>query len=290
MRRLALFALLLRGAIFPPFAQAVSDQQTTPAFGQTLMNRNGAFFGSDYEQTVFSDLRDGRYHLGEVVIPYLYQHTERILSSQPPTMPTFALDIEHWSQEYLDAAFYSRFQLAELSEHLLMLRSSTYQITQESLERLKADGMPEGLLRALAQVQDVKWKNEEELLKWLAEDVGQAQVDEYASVLTQAMTHRIMPPEEIETGGVSAEEVRQSIEAWNQAETFPRKLKEIVNGGAPKRMTPKRKTPTDEPDDLLYGIENLFKKWGLPRPRTVVISSIALYLLFAFISRKIRNS
>ena len=275
--------------MFASFAQAVSDEQARPAFGQPLHLRSGAFSGKDQEQAFFLDLRDDRYELKKTLMPYLRQRSERLLSAQPPTTPAFALDVEHWSQEKVDAAFYSRFQLAELSKHLLMLRQATHQISQDAIARLKAQGAPETLLRALARVQDIPWKNEEELLKWLSEDVGRQEVEDYReAILTQAVTQRVMPPGEI-TEGATADDVRQSVEAWDQSAEIPRKIKESVFGEV-KKAPPKPQPAVDEPDDLLYMIENVFKKWGLPRPRTVLISAILLYLAVAFVSRKIRKA
>lgn len=275
--------------MFASFAQAVSDEQARPAFGQPLHLRSGAFSGKDQEQAFFLDLRDDRYELKKTLMPYLRQRSERLLSAQPPTTPAFALDVEHWSQEKVDAAFYSRFQLAELSKHLLMLRQATHQISQDAIARLKAQGAPETLLRALARVQDIPWKNEEELLKWLSEDVGRQEVEDYReAILTQAVTQRVMPPGEI-TAGATAEDIQQSVEAWDQSAEIPRKIKESVFGEVKK--APAKPQPTvDEPDDLLYMVEKIFKKWGLPRPRTVFISAILLYLVVAFVSRKIRKA
>ena len=282
-------AAAVASVMFASFVQAVSDEQARPAFGQPLHLRSGAFSGKDQEQAFFLDLRDDRYELKKTLMPYLRQRSERLLSAQPPTTPAFALDVEHWSQEKVDAAFYSRFQLAELSKHLLMLRQATHQISQDAIERLKAQGAPETLLRALARVQDIPWKNEEELLKWLSEDVGRQEVEDYReAILTQAVTQRVMPPGEI-TAGATADDVRQSVEAWDQSAEIPRKIKESVFGEV-KKAPPKPQPAVDEPDDLLYMIENVFKKWGLPRPRTVFISAILLYLVVAFVSRKIRKA
>ena len=282
-------AALTAGVLCAPPAQAVSDEQARPAFGQPLHLRSGAFSGKDQEQAFFLDLRDDRYELKKTLMPYLRQRSERLLSAQPPTTPAFALDVEHWSQEKVDAAFYSRFQLAELSKHLLMLRQATHQISQDAIARLKAQGAPETLLRALARIQDIPWKNEEELLKWLSEDVGRQEVEDYReAILTQAVTQRVMPPGEI-TAGATAEDIQQSVEAWDQSAEIPRKIKESVFGEVKK--APAKPQPTvDEPDDLLYIVEKIFKKWGLPRPRTVVISAILLYLAVAFVSRKIRKA
>ena len=282
-------AALTAGVLCAPPAQAVSDEQARPAFGQPLHLRSGAFSGKDQEQAFFLDLRDDRYELKKTLMPYLRQRSERLLSAQPPTTPAFALDVEHWSQEKVDAAFYSRFQLAELSKHLLMLRQATRQISEDAIARLKAQGAPETLLRALARIQDIPWKNEEELLKWLSEDVGRQEVEDYReAILTQAVTQRVMPPGEI-TAGATAEDIQQSVEAWDQSAEIPRKIKESVFGEVKK--APAKPQPTvDEPDDLLYIVEKIFKKWGLPRPRTVVISAILLYLAVAFVSRKIRKA
>ena len=281
-------AALTAGVLCAPPAQAVSDEQARPAFGQPLHLRSGAFSGKDQEQAFFLDLRDDR-ELKKTLMPYLRQRSERLLSAQPPTTPAFALDVEHWSQEKVDAAFYSRFQLAELSKHLLMLRQATRQISEDAIARLKAQGAPETLLRALARIQDIPWKNEEELLKWLSEDVGRQEVEDYReAILTQAVTQRVMPPGEI-TAGATAEDIQQSVEAWDQSAEIPRKIKESVFGEVKK--APAKPQPTvDEPDDLLYIVEKIFKKWGLPRPRTVVISAILLYLAVAFVSRKIRKA
>lgn len=282
-------AALTAGVLCAPPAQAVSDEQARPAFGQPLHLRSSAFSGKDQEQAFFLDLRDDRYELKKTLMPYLRQHSEGLLSAQPPTTPAFALDVEHWSQEKVDAAFYSRFQLAELSKHLLMLRQTTRQISEDAIARLKAQGAPETLLRALARVQDIPWKNEEELLTWLSEDVGRQEVEDYReAILTQAVTQRVMPPGEI-TEGATADDVRQSVEAWDQSAEIPRKIKESVFGEV-KKAPAKPKPAVDEPDDLLYKIENVFKKWGLPRPRTVFISAILLYLVAAFVSRKIRKA
>ena len=282
-------AALTAGVLCAPPAQAVSDEQARPAFGQPLHLRSSAFSGKDQEQAFFLDLRDDRYELKKTLMPYLRQRSERLLSAQPPTTPAFALDVEHWSQEKVDAAFYSRFQLAELSKHLLMLRQTTRQISEDAIARLKAQGAPETLLRALARVQDIPWKNEEELLTWLSEDVGRQEVEDYReAILTQAVTQRVMPPGEI-TEGATADDVRQSVEAWDQSAEIPRKIKESVFGEV-KKAPAKPKPAVDEPDDLLYKIENVFKKWGLPRPRTVFISAILLYLVAAFVSRKIRKA
>ena len=282
-------AALTAGVLCAPPAQAVSDEQARPTFGQPLHLRSGAFSGKDQEQAFFLDLRDDRYELKKTLMPYLRQRSERLLSAQPPTTPAFALDVEHWSQEKVDAAFYSRFQLAELSKHLLMLRQATRQISEDAIARLKAQGAPETLLRALARIQDIPWKNEEELLKWLSEDVGRQEVEDYReAILTQAVTQRVMPPGEI-TAGATAEDIQQSVEAWDQSAEIPRKIKESVFGEVKK--APAKPQPTvDEPDDLLYIVEKIFKKWGLPRPRTVVISAILLYLAVAFVSRKIRKA
>ena len=285
-------AALTASVLCAPPAQAVSDEQARPAFGQPLHLRSGAFSGKDQEQAFFLDLRDDRYELKKTLMPYLRQRSERLLSAQPPTTPAFALDVEHWSQEKVDAAFYSRFQLAELSKHLLMLRQATHQISQDAIARLKAQGAPETLLRALARVQDIPWKNEEELLKWLSEDVGRQEVEDYReAILTQAVTQRVMPPGEVGeiTAGATAEYVRQSMEAWNQSAEIPRKIKESVFGEV-KKAPAKPQPAVDEPDDLLYMVEKIIKKWGLPRPRTVFISAILLYLVVAFVSRKIRKT
>ena len=282
-------AAAVASVMFASFVQAVSDEQARPAFGQPLHLRSGAFSGKDQEQAFFLDLRDDRYELKKTLMPYLRQRSERLLSAQPPTTPAFALDVEHWSQEKVDAAFYSRFQLAELSKHLLMLRQATHQISQDAIERLKAQGAPETLLRALARVQDIPWKNEEELLKWLSEDVGRQEVEDYReAILTQAVTQRVMPPGEI-TAGATAEDIQQSVEAWDQSAEIPRKIKESVFGEV-KKAPAKPQPAVDEPDDLLYMVEKIFKKWGLPRPRTVFISAILLYLVVAFVSRKIRKA
>lgn len=81
----------------------------------------------------------------------------------------------------------------------------------------------------------------------------------------------------------------KNLESWDAVLYYPRKFKKIISCNDEKEPPVKATVPPDEPpdeEDTIFDILAFFKKWGVPKPLTVVLLGIAAYLLLAFLARE----
>jgi hypothetical protein len=81
----------------------------------------------------------------------------------------------------------------------------------------------------------------------------------------------------------------KNLESWNAVLYYPRKFKKIISYNdekkPPVQATVSPDVPPDE-EDTIFDILEFFKKWGTPKPLTIVLLGIAAYLLLAFLARE----
>ena len=80
----------------------------------------------------------------------------------------------------------------------------------------------------------------------------------------------------------------KNLESWDTILYYPRKFKKIIAYNGEKkslRSTAPPYVPPDEGDTIL-NIVKFFKRWGTPKPLTLVLLGIAAYLILAFLARK----
>lgn len=77
----------------------------------------------------------------------------------------------------------------------------------------------------------------------------------------------------------------KSKESWDAVLYYPRKFKQSISDKNKKKPNASATIPSDE-EDSIFDILELFKKWGFPKPLTVVFLVIAVYSILAFLVRK----
>lgn len=81
----------------------------------------------------------------------------------------------------------------------------------------------------------------------------------------------------------------KNLESWDAVLYYPGKFKKNIsyNGKqkSPVQATASPDVPPDE-EDTIFDILEFFKKWGVPKPLTIVLLGIAAYLLLAFLARE----
>jgi hypothetical protein len=81
----------------------------------------------------------------------------------------------------------------------------------------------------------------------------------------------------------------KNLESWDVVLYYPRKFKKIISCNDEKEPLVQATVPPDDPpdeEDTIFDILAFFKKWGVPKPLTVVLLGIAAYLLLAFLARE----
>jgi hypothetical protein len=85
----------------------------------------------------------------------------------------------------------------------------------------------------------------------------------------------------------------KNLESWDAVFYYPGKFKKMISCNDEKEPPVQTTVPPDDPsndpsdeEDTIFDILAFFKKWGVPKPLTVVLLGVAAYLLLAFLARE----
>jgi hypothetical protein len=193
---------------------------------------------------------------------------------------------------------YEDSQISELLQ-ILFFSGSKFRLSQESLENLKDQGVPDEILAELAPLEGQEFTEEADFLNTVEEYVGEEQTEEYERLFlehasteqsgTSARTRASSNDVRLYSWDITFN-LEESIVAWNTALYYPRMAQRILSESRPKQLASNRPTPIAGTGDMpSYSLRALFKKWGLPTPRTVLLWGILIYLILALITRIARS-
>lgn len=225
------------------------------------------------------------------LVHHLHEELENSLWTRDLIESSFAFDVDMLRQ-YRDGILDPEFQIADLASILLGSGETKFKLTKQTLHDLKDEGFSDKILTYLEQLLDHEFFEEQEFLAAVEEQIGtelalqyEKQLLEYALVKDLLLLKT--PPKSRQDTVFAEYDLRQSIKAWNQVLYYPRKIKNMLSIDEPKKPIPgqvQRTVPIDE-DDFLFRLRRFFKDWGLPRPRTVLLVGIVIYLTIALIAR-----
>lgn len=225
------------------------------------------------------------------LVHHLHEELENSLWTQDLIESSFAFDADMLRQ-YRDGILAPEFQIADLASILLGSGETKFKLTKQALHDLKDEGFSDKILTYLEQLLDQEFFEEQEFLAAVEDQIGEKTTLQYEKQLLEyALVEDLLllkTPLKSRQDAVLAEyALKESIAAWDRALYYPRKLKEIFSIDEDERPQ-ERYVPPSVPfneSDIHFKLRQFFKEWGLPRPRTVLLWGIAIYLLIALIVR-----
>lgn len=247
---------------------------------------------SSYDHPSLLGFENGLFPVWTEFIHYLDNEVKQKNSIQVFIDPDFAFGFEMLSQCMKERAF-DEVQISASSAILEPSVQVNFKLTQQALKKLEKDGVPDELLKNLERFKDQEFTQECEFLAGIETQIGGEQTDRYKDLILQ---HASMDRSVSTVGFVNVSEgvnfvdisfdSTKNIESWDAGLYYSRKFKQRIFDNKNKRR-PKVSTtiPPDE-EDIMFDILEFFKKWGFPKPLTVVLLVIVAYSILAFLVRK----
>ncbi len=167
--------------------------------------------------------------------------------------------------------------------------TSPFQITRHTLQKLRDAGIPDELLHQLEQMKGRQFVGQDQLWEAVKLGVDQTTLMEYqTAILMYAAADENMPmtrTQPIFESAFSEHLTPTSFEntaAWETLFYYPEAIKKALSSSRKKLVT--RKVSYDQ--DTWFNIRALLKRWGVPKPLTLILIGLGLYLLFALFSRR----
>lgn len=232
--------------------------------------RNGFWVDSDF----FQEWRDLVANLGAG------KHLENaVMTAVPLTEQEF--EYQRTMLRHVPEAFGHSFFLTPI-----------FRITPQTLQRLQDAGLPQELLGQLQSLEDQQFTDQTAFVKMLEQHADPDSLKQYqATIVMYALTAQSLPTSMNSDAGWQTFSAHLSLEsqenmaAWNALFAFPRTVKTTL---VPPKPTPDATPPSyhavdEEPH---FNIRALLKRWGIPKPSTLILIGIGLYLVMALLSRR----
>lgn len=190
------------------------------------------------------------------------------------------------ASQNMDTFLIGTVQTYDLSNPSRILSETRFRFSGEALQRLREDGIPENIVQQLALLGDRKFSQEAMFWETVENQIGREHTQQYRQVILEHTGGSGASDESITqtTPWHLTEQSLDNLETWNEFLYYPRIAKQVLAYQS-RRATRKRSVNLLEEDDSLFDVLGFFKRWGIPKPVTVIILALALYLLLALLAR-----
>lgn len=174
-----------------------------------------------------------------------------------------------------------------LSNTSRALSETEFRFSGEALQRLRDAGIPENIVQQLALLGDQKFNQETMFWETVENQIGREHTQQYREVILEYTGESRASGESITqaTHWHLTEQSLDNLEAWNEFLYYPRIAKQALAYQS-RRAARKHSVNLLEEDDNFPDVLEFFKRWGIPKPVTVIILALALYLLLALLARR----
>ena len=208
--------------------------------------------------------------------------------------PVFAIDSAVLSHG--DRNVFSNAQVSNLDKILTRVMRTNFKHPDRSLQNLRAKGFSAETLQTLEYLKNQAITDKDTFLNGVEEHLEGDQPGRYED---PPLNHTSVYLPGSSVGLVNALEVIdfwekkgdlerniRNLEAWKSTLYYPMLIKETLTYSKSKkpRVQPRSTVPFED-NDIIIDILEFFKRWGVPRPLTVVLFAIAIYLVLAFLAR-----
>lgn len=171
------------------------------------------------------------------------------------------------------------------------LGKQRFEVTEQTLQKLKEAGVPEPILYQLTLMQGQQFDDQERFWRAVVKYIDEATLMEYQSVIVTHAAANVNRSSFYYTSNSNtsfsayySQKSQQNKAAWDLLLYYPRAAKKALSSGG---KAPLRKTSYSlEEEKGVFRILTLLKRWGVPKPSTLLLIALGLYLLLALLSRR----
>jgi hypothetical protein len=221
----------------------------------------------------------------------LDHEAEKTYLTQTLIDPVFAFrfDIVFWC---MNKNLFVHTQIPDPSYMLVLSREANFKLTKQSLRNLRSEGLPDDILKDLELLAEQGFTKENKFLHAIEEQIGKDYavryedlILKYASIDTPAIPIGLVRVSKGTDFWDITSDSQENIEAWDMVFYYPKKIKEKISHNDEKKPEGNSTMPSDDEGDFFFDILEFFKKWGVPKPLTIVLGIVAIYLVLAFLTR-----
>jgi len=171
------------------------------------------------------------------------------------------------------------------------LGKQRFEVTEQTLQKLKEAGVPEPVLYQLTLMQGQQFDNQEIFWTTVEKYVDEATLTEYQSVIVTHAAANVSRSSFYDASNSNtsfsayySQKSQQNKAAWDLLLYYPRVAKKALSSGG--KGPPRKTSYSLEEEKGVFRILALLKRWGVPKPSTLLLIALGLYLLLALLSRR----